>query len=105
LIELHRQPALFPGGVRNNQLEEGLLPVTSLTDELVVGAARQSEQPDAAVGIAPVGRPVPLDRLRDPVLLGPPLEGLALVEGLADFAVQLVHVDLVQAVLELGVFG
>jgi hypothetical protein len=82
LIELHRQPALFPGGVRNNQLEEGALPVTSLTDEVVVGAVGQSEQPDACVGVAPVGRPVPLDRLRDTVMLRPPFEGLALVEGL-----------------------
>ncbi|MHB8613572.1 MAG: hypothetical protein ACYDAL_14275 [Candidatus Dormibacteraceae bacterium] len=68
-------------------------------------ATGQSEQPDAGVGVAPVGRPVPLDRLRDPVLFGPPLEGLAIVEGLADLAVQLVHVHLVQAVLELRVFG
>jgi hypothetical protein len=42
-----------------------------------------------------------LDRLRDPVLLRPPLAGFALVEGLADLAVELVDLHRVEPVLEL----
>jgi hypothetical protein len=94
---------VLPGGVRNNQLQKTPPLVTSLTHEGVVGAAGQLEQLDARVRIAPVGAAVIPHRLRDPVLLRPPLAGLALVEGDADLAVELVDIHLVEPVLELVV--
>ncbi|MBJ7604596.1 MAG: hypothetical protein JF888_15680 [Candidatus Dormibacteraeota bacterium] len=70
-----------------------------------MGTAREFEEADASVCVAPISAAVILNRLRDPVLLGPPLAGLALVEGLADLAVELVDVLGVEPVLKLIELG
>ncbi|HEY8812636.1 MAG TPA: hypothetical protein VIO86_09125, partial [Candidatus Dormibacteraeota bacterium] len=104
-MELDGKTGVFPGGVRNNELQKTAPLVTSLTHEGVVGAAGQLEQLDAGIRIASVGAAVIPHRLPDPVLLRPPLAGLALVEGDADLAVEFVDVHLVEPVLELVVLG